>query len=295
MKNTQIFILVFLTSDLVIAGRSSKWDHCGCRWGSWQSWSDCTRSCGGGTHRRERQVWNHNWPECEGFTACATGDMAFDHRACNNFCYNGGTVRSGYCRCPDGWRGTCCGEKVTCGNPGTLTNGQRHGDAFDFGKTVTYTCRDQYNMTRGTSVRTCDKYGRWTGSMPRCIFAQTCLSNPCQNGGTCVDGLDRYSCLCLTGWSGINCERDIQPPVMTDCPSNIKMNVSKPTVRVNWTIPTFTDPMKTTLKKTHNYPSNHWEFPWGDYTVQYSAVKPSNGLRTECVFNITVRRKYRKH
>ena len=36
--------------------------------------------------------------------------------------------------------------------------------------------------------------------------AHTCLSNPCQNGGSCVDGLERYDCRCLPGWDGVNCE-----------------------------------------------------------------------------------------
>ena len=31
-----------------------------------------------------------------------------------------------------------------------------------------------------------------------------CASNPCQNGGTCVDGLD--ICNCAKGYNGANCE-----------------------------------------------------------------------------------------
>lgn len=39
-----------------------------------------------------------------------------------------------------------------------------------------------------------------------------CDSNPCQNGATCVDELNRYSCTCQPGYQGTNCEtgdRDI--------------------------------------------------------------------------------------
>ena len=33
-----------------------------------------------------------------------------------------------------------------------------------------------------------------------------CLSEPCQNGGTCINGENEYSCSCIAGWQGDNCE-----------------------------------------------------------------------------------------
>ncbi|XP_078580669.1 zonadhesin-like [Branchiostoma floridae x Branchiostoma japonicum] len=33
-----------------------------------------------------------------------------------------------------------------------------------------------------------------------------CLSQPCQNGGLCVDGDKRYDCQCAPGFIGVNCE-----------------------------------------------------------------------------------------
>ena len=33
-----------------------------------------------------------------------------------------------------------------------------------------------------------------------------CLSNPCVNGGTCVDLFNSYYCQCPSGWIGQNCE-----------------------------------------------------------------------------------------
>ena len=34
-----------------------------------------------------------------------------------------------------------------------------------------------------------------------------CSSNPCQNGGTCMDAVNAYSCRCRNGFSGVNCQR----------------------------------------------------------------------------------------
>ena len=32
-----------------------------------------------------------------------------------------------------------------------------------------------------------------------------CSPGVCANGGTCVDGVDSYSCSCATGYTGPNC------------------------------------------------------------------------------------------
>lgn len=34
----------------------------------------------------------------------------------------------------------------------------------------------------------------------------TCLSNPCQNGGTCAGDATGYQCICLPGYRGANCQ-----------------------------------------------------------------------------------------
>ena len=35
-----------------------------------------------------------------------------------------------------------------------------------------------------------------------------CYSSPCQNGGTCVDGDNSYTCNCVTGYEDSNCATD---------------------------------------------------------------------------------------
>ena len=33
-----------------------------------------------------------------------------------------------------------------------------------------------------------------------------CESDPCQNGATCVDGVNSYTCICVKGFTGHDCE-----------------------------------------------------------------------------------------
>uniref|UniRef100_A0A8C9RAA3 Neurocan core protein n=1 Tax=Scleropages formosus TaxID=113540 RepID=A0A8C9RAA3_SCLFO len=37
-----------------------------------------------------------------------------------------------------------------------------------------------------------------------------CQSNPCQNGGTCIDEIDSFVCLCLPSYGGVTCEKDTE-------------------------------------------------------------------------------------
>ncbi|RVE53301.1 hypothetical protein evm_002134 [Chilo suppressalis] len=46
-----------------------------------------------------------------------------------------------------------------------------------------------------------------------------CWSDPCQNGGTCVDGIASYNCSCPDGFIGDNCETNFN-----ECESNPCMN-----------------------------------------------------------------------
>ncbi|XP_056020424.1 sushi, von Willebrand factor type A, EGF and pentraxin domain-containing protein 1-like isoform X2 [Ostrea edulis] len=284
-------ISLTLTVEVVWCGYALTWDHCHCRWADWMAWSDCSRTCGGGERYRTREVWMRTDICTLDFNNCATDDMGYEYEKCNTICYNGGTyTTSGYCSCVTGWYGSCCSNEITCGNPGSvLSNGIVTGSEYTYGKTVTYSCNAHYNLTGGSVSRTCQSNQVWSGTQPRCAFVNSCASNPCLNGGTCVNGLDRYDCLCTSSFNGVNCENDIQPPVMTNCPSDMSIFSNEPTIFVNWTAPSFYDPVGKSIEVSMNYPDDSWTFPWGDYVAQYVALKPSNGLRTECTFNITIR------
>ena len=38
----------------------------------------------------------------------------------------------------------------------------------------------------------------------RCEFGRYCLPNPCNQGGTCVEGPDSFQCMCKAGYSGMS-------------------------------------------------------------------------------------------
>lgn len=79
---------------------------------------------------------------------------------------------------------------------------------------------------------------------------------------------------------------------MSGCPNDMDIETSSVTQEVSWNAPHFWDPHGNNVTVAHNYPKNRWTFPWGDFTVSFSALKPLNGLRIGCVFNIRIRRKF---
>lgn len=44
-----------------------------------------------------------------------------------------------------------------------------------------------------------------------------CVSQPCQNNGTCEDGIGNYSCHCMVGFNGLNCEHNINDCTEDSC------------------------------------------------------------------------------
>lgn len=79
---------------------------------------------------------------------------------------------------------------------------------------------------------------------------------------------------------------------MTNCSGDKSITTTALENLVKWQIPSFTDPHHNAVKVTSNYPSNEFIFPWGDFKVSYTAIKPTNGLSTNCLFSISLRRKY---
>ncbi|XP_072018549.1 uncharacterized protein [Amphiura filiformis] len=48
-------------------------------------------------------------------------------------------------------------------------------------------------------------------------YRDECESNPCQNGGFCIDGVSQYNCICRSGFSGTRCMTNIDECASGPC------------------------------------------------------------------------------
>uniref|UniRef100_G3PIE6 Neurocan core protein n=1 Tax=Gasterosteus aculeatus TaxID=69293 RepID=G3PIE6_GASAC len=58
------------------------------------------------------------------------------------------------------------------------------------------------------SESACEKRGHTISNAQ--IHIDDCQSNPCQNGGTCIDEISSFVCLCLPSYGGATCEKDTE-------------------------------------------------------------------------------------
>ncbi|XP_064868673.1 fibulin-7-like isoform X2 [Oncorhynchus nerka] len=99
-------------------------------------------------------------------------------------------------------------------------HGRKFGSKYFISHEVHFTCSHGYHLV-GPETRVCQENGSWSGVNTICKDVSECSSNPCQNGGTCVEGVNQYRCTCSQSWNGSNCQHQTQtaPPewsVMND-------------------------------------------------------------------------------
>uniref|UniRef100_A0A803YEC4 Fibulin 7 n=1 Tax=Meleagris gallopavo TaxID=9103 RepID=A0A803YEC4_MELGA len=89
----------------------------------------------------------------------------------------------------------------TCPQLAVPLNGRKLGRSTRVGHDVHFICNAGFQLV-GSESRTCRRDRTWSGTQPFCRNIDECSSNPCANGGICVDGNQSYTCLCPRGWSG---------------------------------------------------------------------------------------------
>ncbi|XP_078685485.1 zonadhesin-like [Branchiostoma floridae x Branchiostoma belcheri] len=88
-------------------------------------------------------------------------------------------------------------------------------------------CQNGGTCTDGVDSFTCDCIIGFEGYTCR-IYVGKCDPNPCQNGGNCTEGQDSFECACGVGFLGIFCETNID-----DCDPNPCLNGGNCTDEVN--------------------------------------------------------------
>ncbi|XP_013401556.1 uncharacterized protein LOC106167348 [Lingula anatina] len=95
-------------------------------------------------------------------------------------------------------------------------------------------------------------------AMDKCIAqdytdsVDQCTSGPCQNGGTCTDGLFSYSCACVYGFSGTSCENALTIPqaATTQAPTTEATTTQAPTTEATTTQAPTTEAITTQAPTT---------------------------------------------
>ncbi|KAM8851643.1 fibulin-7 isoform 3-T5 [Synchiropus picturatus] len=91
-------------------------------------------------------------------------------------------------------------------------HGTKFGSKYLVGHEVHFICSQGYSLA-GSATRVCRDNGTWSGINAACKDISECASNPCQNGGTCVEGVNQYKCSCPPSWSGSHCQHQTQTDV----------------------------------------------------------------------------------
>ncbi|XP_071094759.1 uncharacterized protein [Haliotis cracherodii] len=119
----------------------------------------------------------------------------------SNPCLNGGTCRNGNnsfsCECGSDYGGKVCEVRNdqclsnSCGSQGTCV------DDYMTGRTLCV-CASGYESVNNV-----------------CVLENLCSSTPCMNGATCESNAFSYSCRCLPGYEGFQCQHETD-----ECASN---------------------------------------------------------------------------
>ena len=132
-------------------------------------------------------------------------------------CNNGGLQNSdcSMCDCAPGYTGSMCDTNINECDPNPCVNNNTCIDEINdytcnctnewMGKNCSdcgLTCNNGGLVTPDCSI--CDCLPGYTGNMCDTNINE-CDPNPCVNNGTCIDGINDYTCNCTNEWMGKNC------------------------------------------------------------------------------------------
>lgn len=87
---------------------------------------------------------------------------------------------------------------------------------FSFFLCLSSSCLNNGTCIDGINTFSCRCRRGFTGAF--CEYEQNeCDSQPCKNGGTCTDGLGTYRCTCRVEYNGQNCQVMCPLVKYTDC------------------------------------------------------------------------------
>ncbi|KAK3912487.1 Protein jagged-1b [Frankliniella fusca] len=149
-------------------------------------------------------------------------ELEHDHCAPNP-CRNGAACSSthtGYhCHCPEHWHGKNCDHAAlvsdSCGGGGAVCG--EHGRCISTpagsykcvcapGYTGRHCHESEYAQLHQPPRRAkCTASGCNTMCFSPASDINDCKLNPCLNGGTCVDRVNSFQCICKEGWEGDTC------------------------------------------------------------------------------------------
>ncbi|MEJ1278809.1 jagged 1 [Cricetulus griseus] len=126
-------------------------------------------------------------------------------------CYN--RASDYFCKCPEDYEGKNCSHlkdhcrTTPCEVIDSCTVAMASNDTPEGVRYISSNVCGPHGKCKSQSGGkfTCDCNKGFTGTYCH-ENINDCESNPCKNGGTCIDGVNSYKCICSDGWEGAYCE-----------------------------------------------------------------------------------------